>query len=198
MSGCGQCIEILFLYTQTRIKISLQISFSTASNKKWSFENLHPCDLVYAFLSRSFRFFSHFWPVVWHLWRFISALITPTCNSAAKHQLYIEFEITCTGLYERATSQCITKLKGKNTCGRLVFISNRSDAGKPFQTAPAHQLCILEGWYVFNRAPLQPLEICLFLAFAHNIDHRVTKTIAPHTFKKFTRCASTVCLWHNI
>ena len=177
---------------------SLQISFSTASNKKWSFENLHPCDLVYAFLSRSFRFFSHFWPVVWHLWRFISALITPTCNSAAKHQLYIEFEITCTGWYERATSQCVTKLKGKNTCGRFVFISNRSDAGKPFQTAPAHQLCILEGWYVFNRAPLQPLEIWLFLAFAHNIDHRVTKTIAPHTFKKFTRCASTVCLWHNI
>ena len=50
--------------------------------KKWSFENLPPCDLVYAFLSRSFRFF--FWPVVWHLWRFNSALITPTCNSAAK------------------------------------------------------------------------------------------------------------------
>ena len=89
----------------------------------------------------------------------ISALITPTCNSAAKHQLYIEFEITCTGWYERATSQCVTKLKGKNTCGRFVFISNRSDARKPFQTAPAHQLCILEGWYVFNRAPLQPLEI---------------------------------------
>ena len=59
--------------------------------KKWSFENLPPFDLVYAFLSRSFRFFSHFWPVVWHLWRFISALITATCNSAAKHQLYIEF-----------------------------------------------------------------------------------------------------------
>ena len=123
---------------------------------------------------------------------------TPTCNSAAKHRLYIEFEIACTGWYERATSQCITKLKGKNTCGRFVFISNRSDAGKPFQTAPAHRLCILEGWYVFNRAPLQPLEICLFLAFAHNIDHRVTKTIAPLTFKKFTRCVSTVFLWHNI
>ena len=59
--------------------------------KKWSFENLPPFDLVYAFLSRSFRFFSHFWPVVWHLWRFISALITATCNSAAKHQLHIEF-----------------------------------------------------------------------------------------------------------
>ena len=154
--------------------------------------------LLTLFLSRSFQFSSHFWPVVWHLWRFISALITPTCNSAAKHQLYIEFEITCTGWYERATSQCVTKLKGKNTCGRFVFISNRSDARKPFQTAPAHQLCILEGWYVFNRAPLQPLEIWLSLAFADNIDHRVTKTIAPHTFKKFTRCASTVCLWHNI
>ena len=59
--------------------------------KKWSFENLPPFDLVYAFLSRSFRFFSHFWPVVWHLWRFISALITATCNSAAKYQLHIEF-----------------------------------------------------------------------------------------------------------
>ena len=59
--------------------------------KKWSFENLPPFDLVYAFLSRSFRFFSHFWPVVWHLWRFIWALITATCNSAAKHQLHIEF-----------------------------------------------------------------------------------------------------------
>ena len=168
--------------------------------KQWSYENLPPCDLVYAFLSRSFWFFSHFWPVVWHLWRFNSALVTPTCNSATKHQLYIEFEITCTGWYERATSprECVTKLKGKNTCGRLVFVSNRSDAGKPFQTAPAHQLCILEGWYVFNRARLQPLEICLFLAFAHNIDHLVTKTIAPHAFRKFTRCASTVFLWHNI
>ena len=114
------------------------------------------------------------------------------------NQLYIEFEITCKGWYEPPTSQCVTKLKGKKTCGRLVFVSNRSDPGKPFQTAPAHQLCVLEGWYVLNRAPLQPLEICLFLAFAHNIDHRVTKTIATHTFKKFTRCASTVCLWHNI
>ena len=38
-------------------------------------------------------FFSHFWPVVWHLWRFNSALIRPTCNLAVKHQLYIEFEI---------------------------------------------------------------------------------------------------------
>ena len=123
---------------------------------------------------------------------------TNLCNSAAKHQFYIECEITCTGWYERATSQCVTKLRSKNTCGRLVFVSNRSDANKPFQTAPAHQFCILEGWYVLNRAPLQPLEICLFLAFAHNIDHSVTKTIAPHTFKKFTRCASTVCLWHNI
>jgi len=150
------------------------------------------------FLSRSFQFFSHFWPAVWHLWHFILALITPTCNSAAKHQLYIEFERTCTGWYERATSQFVTKLKGKNTCGRLVFISNWSDTGKPFQMAPAHQLCILEGWYVFNRALLRPLEICLFLAFAHNIDHRVMKTIAPHTFKKFTHCASTVCLWHNV
>ena len=162
--------------------------------KKWSFENLPPFDLVYAFLSRSFRFFSHFWPVVWHLWRFISALITPTCNSAAKHQFYKECEITCTGWYERATSQCVTKLKGKNTCDRFVFISNRSDAGKPFQTAPAHQLCILEGWYVFNRAPLWPLEICLFLAFAHNIDHRVTKTMGPHTFKKFTLCKHSLSL----
>ena len=61
--------------------------------KKWSFENLPPCDLVYDFLSRSFRFFSHFWIVVWLLWRFNLALIRPTCNSAAKHQLYIEFEI---------------------------------------------------------------------------------------------------------
>ena len=139
-------------------------------------------------------FFSHFWPAVWHLWRFISALITPTCNLAAKHQLYIEFEISCTGWYERATSQCVTKLKGKNTCGRLVFVSNRSDAGKPFQMAPAHRLCILEGWYVFNRAPLWPLEICLFLAFAHNIDHRVTKTIGPHTFKKFTLCKHSLSL----
>ena len=102
------------------------------------------------------------------------------------------------GWYERATSQSVTKLKGKNTCGRLVFVSNRSDAGKPFQMAPAHQLCILEGWDVSNGAPFQPLEICLFLAFAHNIDPRVTKTIAPHIFKKFNCCASTVCLWHNI
>ena len=147
------------------------------------------------FVAIFLSFFSHFWPVVWHLWRFISALITPTCNSAAKHQFYKECEITCTGWYERATSQCVTKLKGKNTCGRFVFISNRSDAGKPFQTAPAHQLCILEGWYVFNRAPLQPLEICLFLALAQTIDHRVTKTIAPHTFKKFTRCAVPI-IWH--
>ena len=98
----------------------------------------------------------------------------------------------------RATSQCVIKLKAKNPCGRLVFVSNRSDARKPFQMAPAHQLCILKGWYVSNKAPLQPLEICLFLAFAHNIDHRVTKTIAPHTFQKCTLCASTVCLWHNI
>ena len=81
-----------------------------------------------------------------------------TCNSAAKHQFYIECEITCTGWYERATSQCVTKLRGKNTCGRLVFVSNRSDADKPFQTAPAHQFCILEGWYVLNRAPLWPLH----------------------------------------
>ena len=61
--------------------------------KKWSFENLPPCDLAYDFLSRSFRFFSHFWPVVWHLWRFNSALIRRTCNWAVKHQLYIEFDI---------------------------------------------------------------------------------------------------------
>ena len=78
-----------------------------------------------------FSVFSHFWPAVWHLWRFISVLITPTCNSAAMHQLYIEFERTCTGWYEHTTSQCVTKLKGKNTCGRLVFVSNQSDAGKP-------------------------------------------------------------------
>ena len=137
--------------------------------KKWSFEpsfeNLPLGDLVYAPLSRSFRFFSHFWPAVWHLWRFISVLITPTCNLAAKHQLYIDFQRTCTGWYERATSQCVTKLKGKNTCGRLVFVSNRSDAGKPYQTAPAHQLCILEGWYVFNRAPLQGVATKIAVLF---------------------------------
>ena len=130
--------------------------------KKWSYENLPPCDLFYAFLSRSFRFSSHFWPVVWHFWGFNSSLITPTSNSAAKHQLYIEFQITCSGCYERATSHCVTKLKGKNTCGRLVFVSSRSDAGKPFQTAPAHQLCKLERWYVFYRAPLQPWKYARF------------------------------------
>ena len=81
----------------------------------------------------------------------------------------------------------VSKLKGKNTCGRLVFVSNRSDAGKPFHTAPAHQLCIQKGWCVFNRAPLQPLEICLFLAFANNIDHRVTKTIAPHKIQSLCK-----------
>ena len=164
--------------------------------KKWSFENLPPCDLVYDFLSRSFRFFSHFWPVVWLLWRFSSALIRPTCNSAAKHQLYIEFEILA-----RDGMNLQLRSVSPSWRGRLVFVSNRSNPGKPFQTAPAHQLCILEGWYVLNRALLYSyslLEICLFLAFAHNIDHLVTKTIAPHTFKKFTRCASTVCLWHNI
>ena len=47
--------------------------------------------LLTLFLSRSSQFSSHFWPVVWHLWRFISALITATCNSAAKYQLHIEF-----------------------------------------------------------------------------------------------------------
>ena len=81
--------------------------------------------------------------------------------------------------------------------GRLVFVSNQSDPGKPFETAPAHQLCILEGWYVLNRASLYSyslLEICLFLAFAHNIDHRVTKTIGPHTFKKFTLCKHSLSL----
>ena len=56
-------------------------------------------------------FFSHFWRVIQHLWRFSSALITSTCNSAAKHQLHIE--LTCMGWYERATSQCVTKLKGR-------------------------------------------------------------------------------------
>ena len=117
------------------------------------------------FVAIFLSFFSHFWPVVWHLWRFISALITPTCNSAAKHQFYIECEITCTGWYERATSQCVTKLKGKNTCGRFVFISNRSDAGKPFQTAPAHQLCILEGWYVLNRASLYSYSLWKYACF---------------------------------
>ena len=164
--------------------------------KKWSFENLPPCDLVYDFLSRSFRFFSHFWPVVWLLWRFNSALIRPTCNSAAKHQLYIEFEILA-----RDGMNVQLRSVSPSWRGRLVFVSNRSNPGKPFQTAPAHQLCILEGWYVLNRASLYSyslLEICLFLAFAHNIDHRVTKTMAPQTFKKLTRCASTVCLWHNI
>ena len=57
--------------------------------------------------------------------------ITPTGNSAAKPKLHIEFEITA-------------------PVGRLVFVSNRSGAGKPFQKAPAHQLCILEGWYVLG------------------------------------------------
>ena len=121
--------------------------------KKWSFENLPPCDLVYDFLSRSFRFFSHFWPVVWLLWRFSSALIRPTCNSAAKHQLYIEFEILA-----RDGMNLQLRSVSPSWRGRLVFVSNRSDADKPFQTAPAHQFCILEGWYVLNRAPLWPLH----------------------------------------
>ena len=69
-------------------------------------------------------------------------------NSAAKHQFHVEFEITWTGWYERATSQCVNKLKARNTCGRLVFVSNQSGPGKPFQMAPAHQLCIVEGWFV--------------------------------------------------
>ena len=149
------------------------------------------------FCRNLFSFFSHFWPAVWHLWRFISALITPTCNSAAKHQLYIEFEISCTGWYERATSQCVTKLKGKNTCGRLVFVSNRSDAGKPFQMAPAHRLCILEGWYVLNRAPLWPLEICLFWPL-HTTSIIVSPRLSGRILSKNSLCASTVCLWHNI
>ena len=70
--------------------------------KKWSFEpsfeNLPLGDLVYAPLSRSFRFFSHFWPAVWHLWRFISALITPTCNLAAKAPALYKFSKNLHGM----------------------------------------------------------------------------------------------------
>ena len=143
-------------------------------------------------------FFSHFWPAAWHLWRFISALITPTCNLAAKHQLYIEFEISCTGWYERATSQCVTKLKGKNTCGRLVFVSNRSDAGKPFQMAPAHRLCILvkvgmsltgHRYGLWKYACFWPL---------HTTSIIVSPRLSGRILSKNSLCASTVCLWHNI
>ena len=84
-------------------------------------------------------------------------------NSAAKHQFHVEFEITWTGWYERATSQCVNKLKARNTCGRLVFVLNRSGPGKPFQMAPAHQLCIVEGWFVLGN-PLSPRKGACFLS----------------------------------
>ena len=128
--------------------------------KKWSFENLPPCDLVYDFLSRSFRFFSYLWIVVWLLWRFNLALIRPTCNSAAKHQLYIEFEILA-----RDGMNVQLRSVSPSWRGRLVFVSNRSDPGKPFQTAPAHQLCILEGWYVLNRASLYSYSLWKYACF---------------------------------
>ena len=81
-----------------------------------------------------------------------------TCNFAVCHQVEGQ---------EHLRSPCL-RIKSK---WRWQTISNSSNS-------PA-----LHTWRL-NRVPLQPLEICLFLAFAHNIDHRVTKTIAPHTFKK--------------
>ena len=100
--------------------------------------------------------------------------------------LHIEFEIACTGWYERATSQCVNKLKGRNTGGHLVFVSNQCVAGKPLQTAPAHQLCILEDWCVFGDRYSPRKGACFGLCTQHrrNIDQRVTKTIAPRNFQK--------------
>ena len=80
------------------------------------------------------------------------------------------------------------------TCGRLVFISNRSGAGKPFQTAPGHQLCILLGWYVLGYRYIPRKDACFWPLHTTSAQQRftmisscheaATRTIAPRNFQK--------------
>ena len=70
------------------------------------------------------------------------------------------------------------------TCGRLVFVSNRSGAGKPFQTAPGRQLCILEGWYVLGHRHIPRKDACFWPLHTISAHEAATKTIAPRNFQK--------------
>ena len=81
-------------------------------------------------------------------------------------------------------SSCL-RIKSKR---RWITITNGS-------SSPA-----LHSWrMVCLRAPLQPSERCLFLAFAFNIGATpiimLPRLSRRETLKKFTCCASTVCLW---
>ena len=99
-------------------------------------ENLPPCDLVSAFLSQSFGFFLT-------LTSCLTSLPLQFCSKApASYRVWNSLH----GMVRRCNFAVCQQVEGQETCGCLVFVSHRSVAGKPLQTAPAHQLCILEDW----------------------------------------------------
>ena len=69
------------------------------------------------------------------------------------------------------------------TCGRLVFVSNRSGAGKPFQTVPGRQLCILGGWYVLGHRYIPRKDACFSPLHTISAHEAAMKTIGPRNFQ---------------